>query len=357
MKVAFIGAGVYGRALGDLAESNGHEVRYFDPYKFPEVTLESAVDSVDLVVYVAPGSAVSEIVDAKKVSIPDEQPLLVDPSDPSSSPGSSNPSASEYIIPSDTPFLCASKGIATPYPFRRFRNFTALNGAAFAADIATDSPRLGDKIRLTSSSAQAEELFTAPKIAVEFFSDTRGIMLCGALKVLTSVYAGYANPAGFSDVKSSVVEPSIAGPSFVESVLTTRKSRQDFLAEIRPEWEKWLDANGCSRELMQLSCGFPDVIISTTPNSRNFVYGQQLRQDNKTPEGTVEGVTIAKTLKNYPDLVIPENSVLADFAEKLTKINAETAKTSKPGEPAETVETNEAVESAEIADQSNPEEA
>ena len=128
-------------------------------------------------------------------------------------------------------------------------------------------------------------------------------MLCGALKVLTSVYAGYENPHGFSDVEGSAA--------------TAQKSRQDFLLEIRPEWEKWLELNNCSKELTQFSCGFPDVIISTTPSSRNFVYGQKLRLESKAPEGTVEGVTIAKTLKNYPDLKIPENSILMEFAKKV----------------------------------------
>ena len=277
MKVLFIGAGVYGKALGDLAESNGHEVRYYDPYKFPDIKLQDVAKDIDLAVYVAPGSAVESIV-----------------ADPA--------------LSSETPLLCASKGIATPYPFRHFTHFTSLNGAAFAEDIATDSPRLGDKIRLTASSEQAEELFTAPKIAVEFIKDTRGIMLCGALKVLTSVYAGYENPHGFSDVEGSAA--------------AAKKSRQDFLSEIRPEWEKWLELNNCSKELTQFSCGFPDVVISTTPSSRNFVYGQKLRLESKAPEGTVEGVTIAKTLKNYPDLKIPEGSTLAAFAEKLVRATA-----------------------------------
>jgi len=289
MKVTFLGAGVYGKALGNLAESNGHEVKYYDPYKLPDVKLEDVAKDVDLLVYVAPGSAVESVVNAKN--------------------------GENFIISDETPLLCASKGIATPYPFRRLKNFTALNGAAFAEDIETDSPRIGDKILLTSSSEKAEELFTALKIGIEYFEDTRGIMLCGALKVLTSVYAGYENPGGFVDLEGT--PESVKAPEAPRAT----KTRQDFLVEIQPEWEKWLEANNCSKDLIRYSCGFPDVLISTTPSSRNFVYGQKLRLTGAAPEGTVEGVTIAKTLKNYPDLVIPEDSVLAEFAKKLIAVD------------------------------------
>lgn len=284
MKVTFLGAGVYGKALGDLAESNGHEVRYYDPYKLPDIKLQDVVKDVDLLVYVAPGSAVDKVVNAKD--------------------------GDDFIIPSDTPLLCASKGVITPYPFRRFKHFSALNGAAFAVDIATDTPSFGDKILLTASSEKAEELFTAPKIGIEFFEDTRGIMLCGALKVITSVYAGYTRPE-----------------SFTSSLFSDKANAfilRSFLMEMRQEWEKWLDVNGCSRDLIQLSCGFPDVLLSITPSSRNFVFGQTVRTTGRLPKnaGTIEGLTVFRTLKNYPDLKLPEQSILLNFASELAEISA-----------------------------------
>ena len=302
MKVTFLGAGAYGKALGDLAESNGHIVKYYDPYKFPDIKLASALENADLAVYVAPAGAVNEIVPE---------------------------------LPEDLPVLCASKGITTPYPFRHLKHFSALAGAAFAEDIATDTPRLGDKILLTASTPLAEELFTAPKIGIEYFEDTHGIMLMASLKVAVSIYAGYRHPEGFvedstkSFTKSST-KPFTGSPTEVAAKPSTKpftktkqtlSSKQTFLEEIRPEYEKWLDLNGCSRDLMQLSCGFPDVIISTTPTSRNFALGQAIAKAGKIPArlGTVEGLTFYQTLQDYPDLKIPDGSVLIDFYEKELK--------------------------------------
>ncbi|MBR0480527.1 hypothetical protein IJJ46_01765 [Candidatus Saccharibacteria bacterium] len=281
MKVTFLGAGVYGKALGNLAESNGHEVKYYDPYKFPEVKLADVAKARDLIVYAAPAGAVNQIV-----------PELPDP---------------------EIPLLCVSKGIMTPYPFRRLKHFYMLAGAAFAEDIENDSPRIGDKILLTASTPLAEELFTAPKIGIEYIDDTRGIMLSASLKVATSVYAGYLYPDGFKEDELDIEKAQ------------NLPSKQEFLEKIRPEYEKWYDLNGCSHELLQLSCGFPDIILSTTMTSRNFSLGCQIRKLGRIPAelGTVEGLTFYETIKNYPDLKVPEDSILMEFGEQLKTLKGE----------------------------------
>ena len=266
MKVTFLGAGVYGTALGNLAASNGHEVKYYDPYKFPDIKLKDAISGADLLIYAAPAGAVNTIVPE---------------------------------LPADAPLLSVSKGIITPYPFRKIQNFAMLAGAAFAEDIENDTPRFGDQILLTASTPLAEELFTAPKIRIEFFDDAAGIMLMASLKVAVSIYAGYLYPDGFAE----------------DSDDKTLPRKQVFLEEIRPEYERWLDINGHSHDLLPLSCGFPDVILSTTPTSRNFAFGQTLGKTGTFPEqlGTVEGLTFFKTLGDYPDLKIPPDSVLVKF--------------------------------------------
>lgn len=276
MKVTFLGAGVYGKALGDLAESNGHVVKYYDPYKFPDIRLVDVARDVDLLIYAAPAGAVDSLVGEL--------------------------SAASLLA---TPLLCVSKGITTAYPFRQFKHFSALAGAAFAEDIATDTPRFGDKILLTASTPLAEELFTAPKIGIEYFDDAAGIMLMASLKVAISIYAGYLYPDGFAEDNNALSLPS----------------KSAFLQKIKPEYEKWLSLNGHSDELLQLSCGFPDVILSTTPTSRNFAFGQYLGKHHQLPPdiGTVEGITFFKTLANYPDLKIPESSELIDFYQTTLK--------------------------------------
>ncbi len=280
MKVTFLGAGVYGKALGNLAKSNGHEVEYYDPYKFPNIQLDDVAKARDLIIYAAPADAVDAIVSK-----------LPDP---------------------EIPLLCVSKGIMTPYPFRRIKQFYMLAGAAFAEDIENDNPRIGDKILLTASTPLAEELFTAPKIGIEYINDTRGIMLSASLKVATSVYAGYLYPDGF---REDQLDPNLP-------------SKQEFLSRIRPEYEKWYDLNGCSRELLQLSCGFPDVILSTTMTSRNFSLGCQIKKLGRIPTelGTVEGLTFYETVKNYPDLKIPEDSELIKFGTKLLEMKQNATK-------------------------------
>ncbi|MBP3899674.1 glycerol-3-phosphate dehydrogenase, partial [Candidatus Saccharibacteria bacterium] len=42
MKITFLGAGVFGSALAKIAEENGHEIRFYDPYKYPDITLSDA---------------------------------------------------------------------------------------------------------------------------------------------------------------------------------------------------------------------------------------------------------------------------------------------------------------------------
>ena len=62
MKVSFLGAGLYGEALGKLAELNEHEVKYYDPYRFPDIKLKDVVAEAEAIVYVAPAEAYQELL-------------------------------------------------------------------------------------------------------------------------------------------------------------------------------------------------------------------------------------------------------------------------------------------------------
>ena len=42
MIISILGAGVFGKALGKILTDNHHEVKYYDPYVYPDIPLERA---------------------------------------------------------------------------------------------------------------------------------------------------------------------------------------------------------------------------------------------------------------------------------------------------------------------------
>ena len=130
MKVTFLGAGLYGEALGRLAEVNDHEIKFYDPFRFLDVKLEEVVSEAEAIVYVAPAEAYKEIL-----------------------PG----------LPKDKPLILASKGFVSLEPFAEFSNFSALGGAAFAKDIMEAK----NQLRLTASSEISEQIFTTDLVTIE----------------------------------------------------------------------------------------------------------------------------------------------------------------------------------------------
>lgn len=263
MKITFLGAGVFGSALAKIAEYNGHEVRFYDPIKYPELKIKDTIDGADLAIYVAPSQVYDQI-------LPE--------------------------LPDDLPLVCASKGFLTKKPFERFKDFSALGGAAFAEsvlDALKDSAESTDdskddtnlnvtEISFTASSPLLEQIFSAEKIRVEYTEDTLGIMLCGALK---NVYAIGAGMYGDGSVPISYLDTVIAE-----------------MADI-------LEANGASKETLKLSCGAQDLILSCSEGSRNYRYGEQLKNGAKsTEEETVEGVSVINSLENIPEFILPDSS-------------------------------------------------
>ena len=88
--------------LAKIAEENGHEVRFYDPYKYPEISLSDATNGSDLNIFTAPSSAAKDILPK---------------------------------LDKETPLICASKGFLSLKPFSDFKNFSAFGGAGFADEI------------------------------------------------------------------------------------------------------------------------------------------------------------------------------------------------------------------------------
>ena len=280
MKITFLGAGAYGTALESIALYNGHETKFYDPIKFPDINLESAISGADAVVYCAPSDQAGKIL-----------PLL----------------------DIETPLICASKGFLSEKPFEKFKNFSVLSGAGFAKDIKAALDIADEKassIRLTGTSHLIERVFSTEKIIIEYTSDRLGVLLCGALKNIYAIGAGY-HSSDFS-------------PAYLESILS--------------EMIDILTLNGADKNTLRLSCGISDLILSCNADSRNFRYGESLKthasghnsqpsnvQKTKSKSGKplVEGVSAIMHLADYPDFTIPATaSILKDIVKLVKGVNA-----------------------------------
>ena len=269
MKILILGAGVFGEALGKIATYNGHETSFYDPIKYPSNKLEDLVSGKDAIIYAAPSDKFQEI-------LPN--------------------------LPTDTPLICASKGFLSIEPFKNFKSFSALGGAAFAEQIIEAITELPDeeieknRITFTASSELSEQVFSTEIVKVEYTKDTLGILLCGALKNI------YAIGAGINGVASK------------------------YLTAIAQEMRDILIFNNANPETLKLSCGIPDLPLTCTPNSRNFRFGEAIKT-HKAPENTtIEGLAIIKDLNNFPDFILPKSAtVIKDIIKKVEKYEEEYA--------------------------------
>ncbi len=248
MNITILGAGDFGKVLGDIAEYNGHKVKFYDPYKFPKITLEEALQDSEVNIFAAPSSAANDILPK---------------------------------LPTDIPLICTSKGFVSKKPFEKFKDFSAFAGAGMADQIKAKNPPYGDKFIFTASSEISEYIFTTENIQIEYTDDTLGILICGALKNIYAIACGIYN------------------------------FDRNLLQQIHTEWRETLKLNGAS-DLTEFSCGMPDLLMSVAYNSRNTEYGRTLAEvPQKTtvePVGTVEGVNIVNSLTSYPEFEIPATS-------------------------------------------------
>ena len=283
MKITFLGAGVFGSALANIAKDNGHEVKFYDPFKYPDINLHDATNGSDLNIFTAPNSAANDI-------LPE--------------------------LDKDTPLIIASKGFVSLKPFQDFKKVSALGGAGFASDIETAESQAetaksqpesqpesqnSKTITFTTSSETAENIFSTENIKLEFTDDTLGILLCGALKNVFAIGAGLYGETDSSAAPMSYLETAIS------------------------EMHQILKDNHANPETLRLSCGAADLVLSCTNNSRNFRFGQALKNQVSPENNTVEGLSVINSLKNNPDFIIPEsanlfkdiiNTIKEDYAAK-----------------------------------------
>lgn len=246
MKIAILGAGAFGTALGEILAGKGYDIDYYDS-KIERENLSEVVSNASCIVLAVPSEAA---------------PYLLP------------------YLPKEKPLIIATKGFLDDHNFKDFADYMVLSGPGFAVDI-----KQGKETHLTCTDSRVEELFGTEFLDFDFTSDTRGVLMCGALK---NVYALYAGILG--------LEPG------------TEKHEQ-YLTEVAEEMQALLSANGASPETVDLRCGEGDLRLTCALPSRNYEFGLILRENpGAKPEKTVEGLTALKKIKRG-EIKVPETCV------------------------------------------------
>ena len=245
MKIAILGAGAFGTALGGILAGNGYDIDYYD----------SRVE----------GEKLSDVMAGAKYVI-----LCV--------PSKAAPYVLPYL-PRKVPLIVATKGILNDKIFDNFDDYMVLSGPGFATDIKMAKPT-----KLTATDDRVIKLFGNDFLSFDKTSDKRGVLMCGALKNIYAILAGYLDLRPSTD------------------------AHEKFLTEVAEEMQALLSANGADPKTVNLVCGKGDLRLTCNYPSRNYEYGQKLRKDPQcVPDNTVEGLSAIKRI-DRGEITVPENA-------------------------------------------------
>ena len=101
MKIAILGAGAFGSALGEILSDNGHQISYYDPLILSN-TLKEVLDAAQYIVLAIPSRAIVDVLPS---------------------------------LPTDVPIVVATKGLLGNKIFKRFHDVLVISGPGFASDI------------------------------------------------------------------------------------------------------------------------------------------------------------------------------------------------------------------------------
>ncbi|MDO4507846.1 MAG: hypothetical protein Q4B65_00420 [Candidatus Saccharibacteria bacterium] len=243
MKIAILGAGAFGTTLGGVLAEKGYDIDYYDS-KVEQEKLSDVLKGAKAILLTVPSKAV---------------PFLLP------------------HLPKDIPLIVATKGVLKPTTFDDFRDYMILSGPGFAEDI-----RAHKKTKLTATDERIFEMFETDYLTFDFTEDEHGVLLCGALKNVYAILAGLV------------------------SVKAGTPLHEKFLEETADEMRAILKANGADPKTVDLVCGVGDLRITCDYPSRNYEFGQKLRENpDYQPEKTVEGVSALKRIKRG-EIIIPE---------------------------------------------------
>ena len=247
MKVAVLGAGLYGTALGGVIANNGYDVDYYDPMVQKE-RLSDVVSDAELMVLVVPSEHATHLLPH---------------------------------LPKDKYLVVASKGFLNDKVFADFKRWDVISGPGFANDIKN-----GKATKLTITNEALVKFFKASFMSFDFVDDKKAVLMCGALKNV------YALIAGKFDLEPATTNMDI------------------FLNDALIEMELILKYNGADSSATRYACGIDDLRLTAGPGSRNFEYGLKLRRKMKHSDSiTVEGLTALRRIKNG-EINIPDSAQL-----------------------------------------------
>lgn len=255
MKIAILGAGVFGTALGGVLADNGYDIDYYD-INFEKERLAGVVKSAEYILLCIPSESVPYVLPH---------------------------------LPTDLSLIVATKGILTDKIFDRFDDWMVLSGPGYAADIKQNKPT-----HLTATDERAVQLFATDYLDFDQTTDKKGVLMCGALKNV------YALGAGLKNLQSGT-EPY-----------------EQYLANAADEMRALLLVNGANPETVDLNCGMADLRLTCSPSSRNYRYGQALRKSKKTsPSETIEGLTTLRRLKRGEIVLLNNLKILEGISDEI----------------------------------------
>lgn len=247
MKIAILGAGAFGTALGEILASKGYDIDYYDS-KVEREKLSDVLETAKYMVLAVPSMAA---------------PYLLP------------------YLPKNKPLIVATKGFLDDHNFKEFSDYMVLSGPGFAADI-----KARNETHLTTTDERVRELFETDFLTFDMTSDKKGVLMCGALKNIYALWAGYL------DLKPNT------------------PMHEQYLTEVTEEMKALLTANGAKADTVDLACGVGDLRLTCDYPSRNYEFGQILRSDAKAkPQKTVEGLTALSKVKRK-EINIPERAII-----------------------------------------------
>lgn len=246
MKIAILGAGAFGTALGGILADKGYDIDYYDS-KVERESLSKVLFDAKYTVLAVPSSAA---------------PYLLP------------------YLPKKKPLIIATKGFLDSHNFTDFTDYMVLSGPGFADDIKAKK-----ETHLTATDERVIDLFTTDYLTFDFTNDKNGVLMCGALKNIYAIYAGYLNLT----------------PGSVQ--------HEKYLTEVAEEMQALLLANNADPATVSLACGLGDLRLTCNFPSRNYEFGQILRENPKArPQKTVEGLTALLKVKRG-EIRVPDTAL------------------------------------------------
>ncbi len=256
MKIAILGAGAFGTALGSVLAEGGFDIDYYDT-RIEKEKLSDVIRGSSYILICVPSASIGHVLPH---------------------------------LPKNIPLIIATKGILTANIFRDFPDYMVLSGPGFASDIKNHQ-----ETHLTATDERIKDLFERDYLTFELTTDKAGVLMCGALKNVYAILAG------------------------IEGLEPETMEREKFIEDVANEMRDILKLNGADKKTVDLECGIGDLRLTCALPSRNYEFGRQIR-DQKifTTDKTVEGISALKKIKRG-EIKIPDSAKKLKFLIGISK--------------------------------------